>query len=343
LNNLFKGIRQREGRQLTVEEKTCEYYREELVHITDSVADIRYFMIDIQSNGSLPGRRFNFHRGNKKLQMNSFQLNWTMGFFADQITCGRLILFLMVMLVISAIIIFFNRMRIKRKFILPNEENHLKDAFIQHLQNENKDLLDERKEHFKEMHDRVINNLQIVASLLNTQSSYLKNEDALTAIRISQQRLYAISLIHHIINQSEDFASLNVRNYTYALVEYLTDRLSSTKKFQFDIQMEEINLDLATGAPVGLILHECLTNAITHSFIKGLPGIITVRMIRDKDYFILTISDKGAGLPFAYDLYRGDTFGFRLMEGLAKQLGGQLKIENLPGVKIELRFPKPGS
>lgn len=275
--------------------------------------------------------------------MKSSQLNWTMGYFAVQITCAMLVLFLMLILLFTAIFIYSNRIRIKKNFVLPDEENrHINDIILQ-LQNENKYLLDERKEQFKEMHDRVINNLQIVASLLNTQASYLKNEDAITAIRTSQQRLYAISLIHHIINQSEDFASLNVRNYTYALVEYLTDRVGGTKKFQFDIQMERIYLDLATGTPVGLILHECLTNAITHGFIQGLPGIITVRMIREKDLFILTISDKGAGLPFAYDLNRGDTFGFRLMEGLAKQLGGQLTIENLPGVKIEIRFPKPGS
>jgi two-component system, sensor histidine kinase PdtaS len=271
--------------------------------------------------------------------INSLQFELTIAYFAAQMSVYAMLTGLIMLTMLAVIINFYSTTsRAKKNLRLLNEKIYQKDDLIRSLENENKFFLNERKVMIKEMHDRVINNLQIVASLLNTQSSYLKNEEVLNAMRIIQRRLYAISLIHHILNQSEDFSSLNIRNYTYALVEYLVDRMNGGTKIHFEIQIEDIYLDLAQGAPVGLILHEAIANAIAYGFPIGVRGIISVSMTRDQDRFLLTISDNGVGLSHEYDVNISDTFGFRLMEGLTRQLGGHFKMENLPGVKIEVLF-----
>jgi two-component sensor histidine kinase len=274
--------------------------------------------------------------------MNSFLYGLTIAYFAAQTSAYAILIGLIMLIILAVMINFYSSYeRMKKTVGLLNEEMQRKNNIILHLENEKKYFPEGRKMLVKDMHDRVINNLQIVASLLNTQSFYLKNEEALKAIRISQQRLYAISLIHHIMNQSEDFSSLNIRNYIYALVEYLVDRTDVGKKIHFDIQIENIYLDLSQGAPIGLILHEAITNAINFGFPNEIKGVVSVHMTRYPQQILLTISDNGVGLPPNYDANTGNTFGFRLMEGLTGQLGGDLKMENQAGVKIEILFPDP--
>jgi two-component system, sensor histidine kinase PdtaS len=219
-----------------------------------------------------------------------------------------------------------------------------KDKTIDSLENEKKQLLGERAEIIKEMHDRVINNLQIVVSLLNTQSYYLKNGAALKAIRVSQQRMYAISLIHHVLNQSEDYSRLNIRNYIYELVESLKDRMGVGGRIHFEIRVENILLDLTRGAPLGLILNEAIANSIAYGFPVESGGTISISLIYipEENQLLLTISDNGRGFPENQDIDKKDSFGIRLMEGLCSQLGGRFRLDSREGVKIQVSFAYPG-
>jgi two-component system, sensor histidine kinase PdtaS len=245
-------------------------------------------------------------------------------------------------------IVIVTRYFVKRS-IIPNLKS-LEEVFaeknkaIESLENEKKQLLGERAEIIKEMHDRVINNLQIVVSLLNTQSYYLKNGAALKAIRISQQRMYAISLIHHVLNQSEDYSRLNIRNYIYELVESLKDRMEVGGSIHFDIRVENILLDLNRGAPLGLILNEAIANSIAYGFPDESGGTISISLIHipEENQLLLTISDNGRGFPENRDIDKMDSFGIRLMEGLCGQLGGQFRLDGREGVKIRVSFAYPG-
>ena len=75
----------------------------------------------------------------------------------------------------------------------------------------------------KEIHHRVKNNFHIVASLLEIQSSYLKNKEAISAIKDSQHRIHSMSIIHQKLYQSETLSTINMPEYIYELVEYLRE------------------------------------------------------------------------------------------------------------------------
>jgi two-component system, sensor histidine kinase PdtaS len=240
---------------------------------------------------------------------------------------------------------YFVKRSITRNLKLLEEGLEEKNKTIDSLEIDKKQLIGEKAEVIKEMHDRVINNLQIVVSLLNTQSYYLKNGAALKAIRISQQRMYAISLIHHVLNQSEDYSRLNIRNYIYELVESLKDRTGAGGRIHFDIRVENILLDLTRGAPLGLILNEAIANSIAYGFPDDSGGTISISLIHvpAENQLLLTISDNGRGFPENQDIDKIDSFGIRLMEGLCGQLGGRFRLDSREGVKIQISFSYSGN
>jgi two-component sensor histidine kinase len=200
-------------------------------------------------------------------------------------------------------------------------------------------LLTEKEWLLKEVHHRVKNNLQIVMSLLSSQSAYLENSAALEAIRESQGRVQAISLIHQKLYNSSNVSSINMQAYVADLMSYLADSFDTRRRhIEIEQVVEFFNLDIAQAVPLGLILNESITNAIKYAFDdRGGQIIVAVQLIRD-EYLLLTIADNGKGLPGDFDLKTASSLGMEMMKALSKQLGGEFKIKNNSGVNISIEF-----
>ena len=84
---------------------------------------------------------------------------------------------------------YVNKQRSNLKLQVKQQEINRKNLALESLVSEKDDLLTEKDWLLKEVHHRVKNNLQIVMSLLSTQSAYLQNSDALDALRQSQNRV----------------------------------------------------------------------------------------------------------------------------------------------------------
>ncbi|MDN3656096.1 sensor histidine kinase [Ferruginibacter paludis] len=201
-------------------------------------------------------------------------------------------------------------------------------------------LLSEKEWLLKEVHHRVKNNLQIIISLLNTQSNYLKSDDAVNAIRESQERMQAISLIHQKLYKSDESAFINIREYVHELIDHIRNGFSDSIGIVFELNITDSNLDVAQAVPLGLILNEAVSNIFKYAFPGKSTGkvVISITHSKDSNNFLLTISDNGTGIPQNYDVTKKASFGIRLMQGLSKQMGGSFNIENDNGVKIEVAF-----
>jgi two-component system, sensor histidine kinase PdtaS len=200
-------------------------------------------------------------------------------------------------------------------------------------------LLQEKEWLVKEIHHRVKNNMQIVMSLLNTQSAYLEN-DALTAIRDSQHRMQAMSLIHQKLYQSENTASINMSAYIRDLINYLQESYNVNKQVHFDMDIESIDLDVVQAVPVGLILNEAITNSIKYAFPKKNEGVIGIVMKQiANDRLLLSITDNGIGFNPNFSFNGNNSFGMTLIHGLVKQLAGDITITSQPGLQMEITFP----
>jgi two-component sensor histidine kinase len=203
-----------------------------------------------------------------------------------------------------------------------------------------KQLIAEKEWLLKEIHHRVKNNMQIIISLLNTQSAYLENEDAISAIQNSQNRMHAMSLIHQKLYQTDNLSRIDMKWYIQELTEYLKDSFQSEKSVKFEIQVDPITLDVAQAVPVGLILNEAINNAIKHAFAQREGTVfISFRRIKATPYdLLLSIADNGIGIQKDLSSSDSDSFGMNLMQGLTSQLDGEFKLTSDQGVFITIQF-----
>ncbi|TDO24264.1 histidine kinase dimerization/phosphoacceptor domain -containing protein [Pedobacter duraquae] len=200
-------------------------------------------------------------------------------------------------------------------------------------------LLTEKEWLLKEIHHRVKNNLQIVISLLNTQSAYLDNGDALDAIKNSQHRMHAMSLIHQKLYQSDNLASIDMSHYIKELVDYLHDSFSSDHQISMSLDIAPIKLYVSQAVPLGLILNEAISNSIKYAFKNTGKGKIAISLqpVGEQQY-LMCIADNGSGLPEGFDLEETSSLGMSLMRGLTDQLEGEFALQDKDGLRVCITF-----
>jgi two-component sensor histidine kinase/tetratricopeptide (TPR) repeat protein len=238
----------------------------------------------------------------------------------------RTITLISIALLLIIVSLFFNRYRLKKT---QEAEINLKNISLQKL-------VDEKDWLLKEIHHRVKNNLHMVVGLLDTQSAYLKSEEAMLAITDSQHRVQAMSLIHQKLYQSENLSSINMNAYIYELTEYLKDCFNTGRRIRLDLQIDNIVLPLSHSVPLGLILNEAITNAMKYAFPDNKEGIITISLQRTygKEYALI-IKDDGIG----FNQLKKDSLGMILMEGLSGDIEGTFSIENDHGTRVTIIYP----
>jgi len=192
-----------------------------------------------------------------------------------------------------------------------------------------------------EIHHRVKNNLNIVASLLNLQSDQIDTvEQARNALQISQSRVHSMSLVHENLYQSEDLSHIDFDVYIRKIGRELVNLYTTKTKIDLNIEVRNIYLTVNQAVPLGMLLNELLTNAIIHAFPGRSQGNITVKMdLIDNSSCHLTLSDDGVGIPEAITPDTTPSLGLQLAHILAQQLQGKLIISRGRGTTVELTFP----
>ena len=176
-------------------------------------------------------------------------------------------------------------------------------------------------------------------SLLNSQSAYIDNAPALTAIHDSQHRVHAMSLIHQKLYNSENVSSIDMKFYIRELVSYLAESFNTGQRIRFEYDLEPLEMDVSQAVPLGLILNEAITNAIKYAFPNDRNGTITISLTNTSaNNYLLTISDNGIGMPSQPGNRRAGSLGISLMTGLAEDLEGKFTIENDNGTRLKISF-----
>ncbi|WP_295718000.1 histidine kinase dimerization/phosphoacceptor domain -containing protein [Mucilaginibacter sp.] len=200
-------------------------------------------------------------------------------------------------------------------------------------------LLHEKEWLIKEVHHRVKNNLQTIINLLESQAAYLEN-DALRAIETSQNRIYAMSLIHQKLYQVEHIQTINMAGYIPELILYLKDSFDNSERIDFHLEIDSLNLDASIAIPIALIINEALTNAIKYAFPDDQPGEIAISLHEQGETLKLVLADNGIGMDKGAIEANTSSLGLQLINGLTKEIHGDISIESSPGVKITIWFKK---
>ena len=206
--------------------------------------------------------------------------------------------------------------------------------------NQEKELL------LKEIHHRVKNNLQTISSLLNLQSAHIKDEKVLGAVTESKNRVRSMALIHQKLYQGKNLAAIEMKAYLENLCENMLNSVGkNAAKVTYTCPMNELELDVDTAIPIGLITNELLTNALKYAFPDGRQGKLEVSLTlaEDQESLRLVIADDGVGFDPrqapAKDEWRSN-FGSQLINLLSRQLEGTVEHNFENGYKTSIRFKK---
>jgi len=213
---------------------------------------------------------------------------------------------------------------------------------ITDLRNAEKKLkksLKEKETLLKEIHHRVKNNLMIISSLLNLQSHYIKDKEALDVFRESQNRAKSMALIHERLYQSTDLKNIDFGDYIRSLTTDLYHSMvSDPGRVNLDLDLEDVKIDINTVVPLGLIVNELVTNSMKYAFPDDECGHIKVELHHEHENVVLRVSDNGVGFPRDVDYKNTNSLGLQLVNNLIIQIDGELELDNNQGTTFTIRF-----
>jgi len=203
-----------------------------------------------------------------------------------------------------------------------------------------KKSLQEKEILLKEVQHRVKNNLQVISSMLDLQTDYVKDKSVSKLFIEAQKRVKSMALVHEQMYQSEVLTDLDFTQYIENLGDYLFKIYGvNTKRISMSINIKEANIDFNRAILLGLIINELISNSLKYAFPKGSSGTTTVKLDTENKDFILTASDNGIGLPKNFRLRQTKSLGLQLVQALTNQLKGSIRIDRRKGTKFTIRFP----
>jgi two-component sensor histidine kinase/PAS domain-containing protein len=211
-----------------------------------------------------------------------------------------------------------------------------------------KSSLKEKEILLREIHHRVKNNMQIISSLLNLQSRYIKDQALLEVFRESCNRVKSMATIHEKLYQSQDLVKIDTQEYIKSLVDNLYRSYGVDPEIIApEIRIENVFLGIDLAIPCGLIVNELVSNSLKHGFPplwKGQGKIQVAFQSNSKGRILLTVRDNGAGMPKNVDMDAVDTLGLRLVSILVRdQLGGEIRLRHDGGTRYEIEFSSAGA
>ena len=198
-----------------------------------------------------------------------------------------------------------------------------------HVQQRMEVSLKEKEILLREVHHRVKNNMQVISSILNLQSSYVSDEYTLNMLKESQNRIKTMAYIHESLYQNKSFTSVNFSDYVHTLVNNIVQSYSySTEKIQLDLDIRKMTLSLDVSIPAGLIINELITNAIKHAFPGSKKGRISFNLRCENNLVLLELKDDGVGFENDVDFFNSHSLGLQLVNTLAEQIEGEIKFKS---------------
>lgn len=200
--------------------------------------------------------------------------------------------------------------------------------------------LREKEVLLRELHHRVKNNVQVMASLLRLQTRHIENPKMQEMIKGYLARIHSMGLIHEKLYQSEDLARINLVQYVRGLAVHLFHSYGiNANAVELKTEIEEIFLDINKAIPLGLIINEIVSNSLKHGFPANRKGEVFITLqSADEGKRLLMIKDTGIGIPKNVDLKNLKSLGLQLVNDLVSQIGGILEVIREEGTIFKIVF-----
>lgn len=193
----------------------------------------------------------------------------------------------------------------------------------------------------QEMHHRVKNNLQTIASLLRLQMYYSKFASVEQVLQESINRILSIAAVHEVLSQ-EQFDMVSIRAVTENIIGATCQSLVPPgKHIEMAVNGADIALPPSKATSVALIVNELVQNAVEHGFKEIDEGRIGVQIEESDREIKLVIENDGTPPPADFDLYKHRKLGLQIVENLVRDdLHGRFSLSSVGRVRATVIFPK---
>jgi two-component system, sensor histidine kinase PdtaS len=194
----------------------------------------------------------------------------------------------------------------------------------------------------REIHHRVKNNLQTIASLLRLQMRRIDSQEVEKIFREIINRITSISIIHEVLSlEGTDMIECK------EVIELVSNTIISSmkqseQKITVHVDGSSLYLPSQKASSLALVINELVQNAINHAFVNRDEGVIRIYLKEQNQIVSLTVTDDGVGFDFEKAQQKG-CLGLQICQTLIyEDLEGILEFENNhPGTKVNITFPLP--
>ncbi|MGB9879839.1 MAG: sensor histidine kinase, partial [Anaerolineae bacterium] len=193
----------------------------------------------------------------------------------------------------------------------------------------------------QEIHHRVKNNLQVIASLLRLQARRATSPEVEQALQETVNRILSVAVVHEFLSYDSG-SVINLRDVTQRIVEQMVQSVvDPSKNIRFQLTGPGIYLSSQQATACALVINELLLNAVEHGYEQRNVGLVTIELNDEGEWVSISVSDDGAGIPSDFDLDEQGGLGLRIVRTLVQgDLKGKFELQGDKGVKAIVTFPK---
>jgi PAS domain S-box-containing protein len=185
-----------------------------------------------------------------------------------------------------------------------------------------------------ELNHRVKNNMQMLQILLEAGAQRAESSEAREVLEEASGRIMAMAAAQRVLYTTPDATRFDAHDFLNTVCE--TAKQTFPQEVDIDYQADAVRLSNDSAMPLALIANELLTNAVKYGLNGRAAGTIRVRLKREDDSFLFYVEDDGPG--FDLQLIQQRSSGLKLVQGLARQLGGKFEVTRTPATRCSVRF-----
>jgi PAS domain S-box-containing protein len=200
-------------------------------------------------------------------------------------------------------------------------------------------LLAEKELILREVHHRVKNNMSTICNFLGLQAESARETFAKRALLDAGSRAQSMLILYDKLYQTGQFERMSLRMYLPTLIDQIIANFENREGVSVEKRIDDIVLDAKRLQSIGVILNELLTNIMKYAFAGRGKGEIRVAASQADGMVVIVVQDNGVGMPEGISFDRSDGFGLMLIDGLTRQIDGEICLERVGGTRVILKFP----
>lgn len=192
-----------------------------------------------------------------------------------------------------------------------------------------------------EIHHRIKNNLNMMASVLGLQILNIQNhkaKNAADALRNAKLRIQSMAMVHESIYKQKDFDEISFYNYVHALTKLINSTYG--KRVEVGVESDYLYIPMDQMMHLGIIIDELFTNSIKYAFNDDEKDKITISLFDEQSQYRFVYHENHNYHIDIEKMMNSDTLGIKLLKLTVSQMDGELKVTKNSGLRFTIIFPK---